>query len=182
MLQIWTGVLTGKVRVVKLDVSKAMVIKNLQFILVCFRNIGKVLIVICIHIGRVCLALLVSKMIPIRGSECKLYVSNLVSRNQALHVVKLISIGAALMLDLSRADDGLPWLVTCLCKCSNVGDIHSEDLWVWFGDLSHALEAWPEGAPEHVPSILAVCDAMEAKVLLDLDDVLHILVFNRRQI
>lgn len=167
--------------VVKLDVAEAVVVENLKLCLICFGNVGKVFIIGRVYIAWVRLTLLVAKVVPIWCRKRQLEIPDLVLGHKALEEIKLVRICAALVLDLARTDDGLPWLIARFREGGDVWYIHSEDRRVGLGDFSHALEAWPERPPEHVSSVLAVGNSMEAQIELCLHNVLDILVFCFRQ-
>lgn len=86
------------------------------------------------------------------------------------------------MFDLAGTQHRLTGLVSFLSKRGDVGDVHAEEIRVGGFDLGHAFQAGPEGAPEHVSSVLAVCDGVEAAFLLEGDDVFDVLVFDRLEV
>jgi hypothetical protein len=49
-------------------------------------------------------------------------------------------------------------------------------------DLFHAFQSWPEGAPEHVPAVLAIAYAAETEVELYLDNVFDGFIFQWRKL
>jgi hypothetical protein len=79
------GAEIGEVGVVELDVAEAVVVENLELGLICFGDVGKVRVVVCIDVVWVCLALLklrlgtrlfvesthlfIPQMIPVRRRE-----------------------------------------------------------------------------------------------------------------
>lgn len=64
-------------------------------------------------------------MIPIGRRQCQLEIFVLRLWNQGFEVIELICICAADVLDLSRADDGLPRLVSFFGKCGDIWNIYS---------------------------------------------------------
>lgn len=53
-------------------------------------------------------------MIPLRGRECELRLLDALGREEALQIVPLVDVGAADMLDLPHAHDGLARLMAGL--------------------------------------------------------------------
>lgn len=60
-----------------------------------------------------------------------------------------------------------------LQKSSDIRHIGAKDLWAGPDNFFHAFKVGPERAPEHVTTIFPIIDAMEAKILLQLDNLVH---------
>lgn len=105
---------TGQVRIVDGDVAQAGVVEDLQLGLVGLGNIGKVLGVVGVHLLGIRMARLVAQVVPVRSRESQLGLLYAVCRQQALEVVPLGHVGAAHVLDLSGAYDGLARLMSSL--------------------------------------------------------------------
>lgn len=106
--------LTGKVRIVDGDVAAPSIIEDLQLGLVGLGDVGKVLVVVGIDVLGVGLAGLVAEMVPLGGGEGQLGLLDVLGRDVLLEVVPLVDVGAADVLDLADADDGLSGLVASL--------------------------------------------------------------------
>lgn len=139
--------------------------------MVCFRNVTKVFLIILIDILWVCLAFPIPRVIPFRRGQSQLASRNLVFGYDALEKVPLINIAATLMSDLAVADDGLARLVSRLGEGGNIRHIQAEHINIRIEDLLEAIERGKEGAPEHVPSILSIRDAVETQLDLLFNDV-----------
>ena len=88
-----------------------MGIQYLQFILISFGNIRKIFVIVGIYVGGISLALLIAQVIPVGCRQGELEVLHLILGNQALEEVKLVGIGAPLVLDLAGANDSLAGLI-----------------------------------------------------------------------
>lgn len=108
------GRLTGKIGVVDGDVAAASIVEDFELCLIGLGNVGKVLVIVGIDVFWVGLAGLVAEMVPFRGRQREFGLLNILGREYLFEVVPLVDIGAADMLDLAYADDGLPGLVTGL--------------------------------------------------------------------
>lgn len=141
--------LTSKIGVIILHVAAASLIQDLQLGLVGFGDVSKVLLVGTVHIMRVCLALKIAHVVPVRSGKSDLQVLDLVLGNLAGQIPELIDVGTTDMLDLPRAEDRLARLVASLEEGRNVGSICAEYIRVKVGHFIEAVQAGEERAPEH---------------------------------
>lgn len=141
--------LTSQVGIVVLDIPAASVVQNLQLILACLGDVGKVLNVRAVHIGGVGFALLVPQVVPVRGGKGDLDVLDLLGGHEAGEVLELVDIGATDVLDLAGANHALTGLVAGFEESSDVGGVGTEDIGVDLVDLFESLQTGEERAPEH---------------------------------
>lgn len=159
--------LTGEVRVVVLHVAAAGLVQDLELGLVGLGDVTEVLLVGAVHVLGVGLALNVAQVVPVRSGQSDLQVLDLVSGDLAGKVLELVDIGAADVLDLACADDGLTRLVASLEEGSNVGSVRAEDVGLELGDLLESVQTGEESTPEHwIMLILRRCLALRVGILL----------------
>lgn len=106
--------LTGEVRVVNGHVAAPSVVEDLELGLVGLGDVGKVLLVVGVDVLGIGPAGLVAEVVPLGRRQRELGLLDVLGREVLLEVVPLVDVGAADVLDLARADDGLSWLVAGL--------------------------------------------------------------------
>lgn len=170
---------TSKIRIIHLRIPQPGIIQNPQLLLVRLGNIREILLIARIHALRIRLPLLISKMIPIRRCERHLNIPMPLFGHNTLEELELPDVRALPgMADLALADHRLPRDLLLLEEGRDVRDVVPEDTGVGPADLGHAVQGREEGAPEHVPAVLAIAEGAEAAVLLDLDDLADGLVLD----
>ena len=149
------GGLTGEIWVVDLDVAEAVVVKDLEFGLVSFGDVGEIFFVTRIDVFGIRLPLSVPHVVPFRRRHCEFAFLGLFFWYNTLQVIPLINVSASNMLDLAGADDAFGRLVTLLHEGRNVGHVGAEDLGWGVLDFLEAFHAWEESTPEHYQLQLA---------------------------
>lgn len=88
MSQLWEAPkrksLTREVWIVKLYIPQAVIIQDLQLVLIRRGDVGEVLIITRIHILRIRFALFIPQMIPIRRRERQLQILHFTLRDKTL--------------------------------------------------------------------------------------------------
>lgn len=102
-----------------------------------------------IEILGICLALTVPEMVPIWRSHGQLHLPVAFLGRDALQILKCLDVRAlAGVADFTNADNGFTRHFVFLKKSGDIWHIIPEDGWVWTVYLLHAVQCWPEVAPE----------------------------------
>lgn len=106
--------LTRKVGIIDSDIATARIVEDLQLGLICLGNVGKVLVIVGVHVLGICLSRLVAQVVPLRCRQGDLRLLDVLGWEELLQVVPLVDVGAADVPQLPHADDRLAWLVAGL--------------------------------------------------------------------
>lgn len=104
--------LTCEVGIIDGYVPAPVIIQDLELGAIRNSNVGKIFLIVGIHVFGVCFPVLVPQVVPFRCSQGDLQLFHLLRRNQIFEVKPIMEIRGSLVLDFAGAYDGLARLMT----------------------------------------------------------------------